>query len=319
MRDCLCISLFMLHISAGCNLSNDQKTIVVTGYTGGSVLLPCSCDDPKSTVNTFTWGTATVNQMMNVFEHEKYRGRLKLFNETSPANLSLLISDLRKEDKGIYGCYSGPRSFTDVFLTVKGCDLNRRTHTVEVTGYLGESVVLPCSCTEPLAKPDQIKWKFIEINEEIYPSEHSERYKNRRKLINQTTPGNLSLHLLSLTKEDQGDYQCYVSSNNYIYIRLHVEEKPQVHTIYSSTHQPSQQTHELKTTQQPEDTITHQPHQYVVILIAVFVSVLLLAILALLVIFIMRSGKRSEKLDSDWPVATLRGDIRVTSDAAELI
>nr|XP_055041692.1 uncharacterized protein LOC129429195 [Misgurnus anguillicaudatus] len=198
-----------------------------------------------------------------------------------------------------------------------GCDLNRQRQTVDVTGYLGESVVLPCSCTEPLAKPDQIKWKFIEnIDEEIYPSEHSERYKNGRKLLNQTNPGNLSLHLSSLTKEDQGVYQCFVSSNNYIYIRLHVEEKPQVHTIYSSTYQPSQQTHELKTTQQPEGTLTHQPHQYVVILIAVFVSVLLLA---LLVIFIMRSGKRSEKLDSDWPVATLRGDIKMISDTTELI
>ncbi|XP_073711470.1 polymeric immunoglobulin receptor-like [Misgurnus anguillicaudatus] len=258
MRDCLYISLFMLHISAGCNLSNEGQRIDVTGYTGGSVLLPCSCDDPKSTVNTFTW--ETVNGWKNVFEYEKFRGRLELFNKTSPANLSLLISDLREEDEGNYRC-TGPHrsshSFTDVSLTVTGCDLNRRTHTVYVTGYLGESVVLPCSCTEPLAKPDLI-WRFyIKRNyEEIYPSEHIERYKNRRKLLNQTNPGNLSLHLSSLTKEDKGDYQCSVSKR-FIFIRLHVEEKPQVHTIYSSTHQPSQQTHELITTQQPEDRITH--------------------------------------------------------------
>ncbi|XP_073722064.1 polymeric immunoglobulin receptor-like [Misgurnus anguillicaudatus] len=222
MRDCLYISLLMLHISAGCNLSNDQKIIDVTGYTGGSVLLPCSCDDPKSTVNTFTWEIDTGYEWMNVFKHEKYRGRLKLFNETSPANLSLLISDLRDEDKGIYGCKTEPHSVTYVSLTVTGCDLNRRTHTVEVTGFLGESVVLPCSCTESLAKPDQIKWTFVKNDEEIYPSEHIERYKNRRKLINQTNPGNLSLHLSSLTKEDQGVYQCSVS-NMFIFIRLHVK------------------------------------------------------------------------------------------------
>ncbi|XP_073711471.1 polymeric immunoglobulin receptor-like [Misgurnus anguillicaudatus] len=229
MRDCLYISLFMLHISAGCNLSNEGQRIDVIGYTGGSVLLPCSCDDPKSTVNTFTW--ETVNVWKNVFKHEKYRGRLELFNKTSPANLSLLISDLREEDEGNYRC-TGPHrsshSFTDVFLTVKGCDLNRRTHTVYVTGYLGESVVLPCFCTEPLAKPDQLIWSFdIKSNnyEEIYPSEHIERYKNRRKLLYQTNPGNLSLHLSSLTKEDQGVYQCSVS-NGVIFIRLHVEALP---------------------------------------------------------------------------------------------
>ncbi|XP_065113164.1 polymeric immunoglobulin receptor-like [Paramisgurnus dabryanus] len=260
MRDCFYISLLMLHISAGCNLSNDQKTIEITGYTGGSVLLPCSCDDPKSTVKTFTW--EIVHKWMNVFEHKKYTGRLELFNQTSPANLSLLISDLREEDKGIYSCkpHRSSHSFTEVSLTVKGCELNHSLHelTVDVTGYLGESVVLPCFCTEPLAKPDQITWKLVKNYEEIYPSEHNERYKNRCKLLNQTNPGNLSLHLSSLTKEDQGYYECSVS-NRFIFIRLDVKEKPQVHTIYSSTHQPSQQTHKLITTQQPEDRITHQP------------------------------------------------------------
>nr|XP_055041691.1 uncharacterized protein LOC129429193 [Misgurnus anguillicaudatus] len=242
---------------SSCNLTNDQKIIDVTGYTGGSVLLPCSCDDPQSTVNTFTWEIwHNGSQWMNAFK--KHRGRFKLFNEISPGNLSLLISDFREEDEGIYRCITEQRSFTDVFLKVTGCDLDQQTQTVEVTGYLGESVVLPCFCTESLTKPDKIIWKFIEKNyEEIYPSEHNERYKNRRKLINQTNPGNLSLHLSSLTKEDQGDYLCSVY-NSYIYIRLHIEEKPEVYTIYSSTHQPSQ--HELITTQQPENKITHQTH-----------------------------------------------------------
>nr|XP_055041693.1 uncharacterized protein LOC129429196 [Misgurnus anguillicaudatus] len=204
----------------GCNRLNEQKRIDVTAYTGGSVLLPCSCDDPKS---TFTWEIHTGYQWINVFEHEKYKGRLKRFNEKSPANLSLLISDLREEDNRFFRCWTTPNTFTDVFLTVKGCHLDRQGLTVDVTGYLGESVVLPCFCTESLAKPDQLKWKLVKNNyEEIYPSEHSERFKNRCKLLNQTNPGNLSLHLSSLTKEDQGDYQCFVS-NRFTFIRLHVK------------------------------------------------------------------------------------------------
>ncbi|XP_065112770.1 uncharacterized protein [Paramisgurnus dabryanus] len=184
-----------------------------------------------------------------------------------------------------------------------GCHLvqTKTESTEELTGYLGESVVLPCSCTEPLAKPEQIKWRFnIEsINyEEIYPSEHIERYKNRGKLLNQTTPGNLSLHLSSLTKEDQGDYQCSVS-NRFIFIRLHVKEQPKV---YSSTYQPSQQTHKLITTQQPEDRSTHQPYgiPLYVILMPGFASVLLLA-LPVFIYWRYKGHKKTKKVNSEAP------------------
>ncbi|XP_065113163.1 uncharacterized protein [Paramisgurnus dabryanus] len=297
---CLYISLFIIHFTTGCNLSNEQKRIEVTQYTGGSVLLACSCDDPKSTVNTFTWDIYNGKQWMNVFEHDTFKGRLKLFIEKSPGNLSLLIPDLREEDKGLFRCMTEPNSFTDVSLTVQGCHLVQ-TQIDEVTGYLGESVVLPCSCTEPLAKPDKIKWKFYikkENYEEIYPSEHSERYKNRCKLLNQTNPGNLSLQLSSLTKEDVGYYQCFLSSVKFAQVKLYVEEKPQVHIMYSSTYQPLQQTHEL--TQQPENKITHQTHNttlYVFILIAAFASILIFLVFN----SCRGEGDKHTKVESDAP------------------
>ncbi|KAA0708682.1 hypothetical protein E1301_Tti008064 [Triplophysa tibetana] len=149
---------------------------------------------------------------------------------------------------------------------------------LDVTGYLGESVVLPCSCTEPQAKPHQLKWKYVGKYDEIYPSEHIERYKNRVTLLNQNTPGNLSLLLSSLTKEDKGDYQCSVSPDQYTYIRLHVKENPHVQTNKLSTSIPlttRKQTIELN--KQP--TNENMP-QYVFILMGVFALVLLLALLA---------------------------------------
>uniref|UniRef100_A0A8C1VWU1 Ig-like domain-containing protein n=1 Tax=Cyprinus carpio TaxID=7962 RepID=A0A8C1VWU1_CYPCA len=91
-----------------------------------------------------------------------------------------------------------------------GCDLVENKKIFAVTGYSGESVVLPCSCTELLAKPEQIQWIYLIENnfKEIYPNEQIENYKNRVKLLNPNTPGNLSLHISALTTEDQGEYQC---------------------------------------------------------------------------------------------------------------
>ncbi|XP_048018006.1 uncharacterized protein LOC125249705 [Megalobrama amblycephala] len=283
MRDHLYLFFFMVQFSSGCILSNERQTIDITGYTGGSVVLPCSCAHPQSTVNTFTWELLGSGQRwISVFKDEKYSGRRVLFNENTPQNLSLLISDLKKDDEGMYQCKT--EQSTSIHLTVKGCDLVQNTKaTIAVTGYAGESVVLPCSCSELLAKPEQIRWMYIveKAFKEIYPNEKSERHKNRVKLLNQTSPGNLSLHISALTAEDKGDYYCSVSSQTVSY-RLRVEvtlrtEKPHIHTSISlSILQPSHQTQELEPPQQPHDT-----PQYLFILVVVFPLALILPFLAL--------------------------------------
>jgi len=241
-----------LSLSAGCRLSSHGQSEEVTGYTGGSVLLPCSCTDPQSTVKTFTWYYTT--GWIKVFEDEKFKGRLKLFNESSPANLSLLISDLRKKDEGSYRCEISVTNYTDIRVKIKGkwnifvwnpylskcsmcfllsvkssvnvnvslvvnvlsgCDLDQNKQTVAVTGHSGESVVLPCSCTELQDKPPQLTWTYTPLKhktkpEEIYPNDQSERHRGRVKLLNETPPGNLSLLISDLNTEDQGEYHCSV-------------------------------------------------------------------------------------------------------------
>ncbi|ROL49416.1 hypothetical protein DPX16_15742, partial [Anabarilius grahami] len=179
-----------LSLSAGCRLSGNREEL--TGYTGGSVLLPCSCTDPQSTVK-FTWLVLHGSQRNEVFKNEKYKGRWKLFNESSPANLSLLISDLRKEDEGSYRCEILGINYKDIWVKIKGCDLDQNKQTVEVTGHSGESVVLPCSCTELQDKPLQLTWTYTSLkqtkHEEIYPNEQSERHRGRRDVKKMTNDG----------------------------------------------------------------------------------------------------------------------------------
>ncbi|XP_052441677.1 uncharacterized protein LOC127983525 [Carassius gibelio] len=223
MRVHLYLFIFMIHFSTGCIVSDVQQTIIITGYTGGSVVLPCSCADPQSTVTTFNWEFERGNQWIQVFQNEKYSGRHELFNEHSPTNLSLLISDLRMNDKGYYKCLTKPNSITHIELNVKGCDLVENRKTLSVTGYSGESVALPCFCTELLAKPEQMQWNYLTENnyKEIYPKEQIENYKKRLKLLNPNTPGDLSLHISALRTEDRGEYQC-VSSEQVVGFRLTV-------------------------------------------------------------------------------------------------
>uniref|UniRef100_A0A673HZI6 Polymeric immunoglobulin receptor-like n=1 Tax=Sinocyclocheilus rhinocerous TaxID=307959 RepID=A0A673HZI6_9TELE len=268
--------------------------------TGGSVVLPCSCADPQSTVTTFTWHFQQRNQWIQVFQDEKYSGRRVLFDELSPTNRSLLISDLRTNDQGYYRCMTEPNIITYVDLNVKGCDLVENRKTAVVTGYSGESVVLPCSCTELQAKPEHIQWNYFKENKhkEIYPNEQIENYKNRVKLFNPNTPGNLSLHISALTTEDQGHYQCFVSSQQVVAVRLRVEgKKTCVHPINLTTDQPSHLTQD-STTSQLKLIPQHHTPQSVFILLGVFFSVLLLALLAF-TCWRCRGSRNAKKVTTD--------------------
>ncbi|XP_059386175.1 cell surface A33 antigen-like [Carassius carassius] len=260
---CFCLFLSMLHFTDGCHVLGHSEFKEVTGYTGGSVLLPCSCSDPLSTVETFNWNHyyKREDQWTEVFQDKKYKNRLKLFNQSSPANLSLLISDLRKEDEGDYNCYTS-QTYTYVRVTIKGCDLDQNKPAAEITGYSGESVVLPCSCTELQAKPEQLTWTFTAPNknsEEIYPHEQSERVTGRVRLLNEISPGNLSLQISNLTKEDQGEYRCSVSSQQHINIRLCVQEELYFQLICLLTHKPAKHREESTTTQHTGGITRKQP------------------------------------------------------------
>ncbi|XP_046730064.1 neogenin-like [Silurus meridionalis] len=214
MMKCLYFLSVVFHVAAGCELSSDNDWLHITSYKGRSVLLPCSCSDLHSKPQTFTWETYRTENWMKVLNDEHYRGRYQLFNNTSPANLSLLISDLREEDEGLYRC-STKKEHRDFSLYVKGCELVNKTGVEEVTGFIGESVVLPCVCTDLQDDPKRVTWKFNKNNhfQEIYPKQTG-NHSNRVKLVSKNPPGNLSLLISDLTEEDQGTYRCSAQADN---------------------------------------------------------------------------------------------------------
>ncbi|XP_053541869.1 junctional adhesion molecule-like [Ictalurus punctatus] len=226
MMNCLYLLSVVFHVAAGCSLSADNPT-EITGHTGGSVLFPCSCSDLNTKPQRFTWRTIRTGRLTEVLNDEHYRDRLQLFNHSSPANLSLFISDLREGDEGIYRCRT-EKEHRDIRLNVKGCELVKKTGVEAMTVFTGESVVLPCVCTDLQDKPKSVKWEFslpatgISHFQEIYP-EQTGRHRNRVKLVSNNAPGNRSLLISDLTEEDQGIYRCSVQADSRD-VRLSVKE-----------------------------------------------------------------------------------------------
>ncbi|XP_035385199.1 CD276 antigen homolog isoform X2 [Electrophorus electricus] len=219
--------LLVLHITEGCSLAENQKTDDVTAYTGDSVLLPCSCTDPHAKPESFTWRKHNTNRNswdVITSESEQYRNRVQLGTAHSPGNLSLLISHLTEEDKGYYRCYLN-QYYKDIRLTIKGCSLAENQKTDDITAYTGDSVLLPCSCTEPHAKPENITWQKYNTRRQTWDviTSESEQYRNRDQLGTAHSPGNLSLLISHLTEEDKGDYRCYLTNQKYKDIRLTIK------------------------------------------------------------------------------------------------
>uniref|UniRef100_A0A671K2N5 Ig-like domain-containing protein n=1 Tax=Sinocyclocheilus anshuiensis TaxID=1608454 RepID=A0A671K2N5_9TELE len=87
-------------------------------YAGESVILPCSCEDPKTKPEHFEWKRAAVNETL-VSDAEEINGRFQMIRD-SPHNLFLRISNLTETDGGLYVCSVNGKQSRHVTLTLTG-------------------------------------------------------------------------------------------------------------------------------------------------------------------------------------------------------
>ncbi|XP_061111857.1 contactin-5-like [Conger conger] len=200
----------------GCVFS-DSGPIPITGFTGHSVVLPCTCTDVQKKPEQIKWTADLGNNNTVIFPqgptsgNDRYKHRVQLLDSVSPGNLSLRLSDLTLSDEGTYRCEADGQ-YRDIKLTVKGCVFSD-SGPIPITGSTGHSVVLPCTCTDVQKKPEQIKWTadLGNNNTVIFPqgpTSGNDRYKHRVQLLDSVSPGNLSLRLSDLTLSDEGTYRC---------------------------------------------------------------------------------------------------------------
>ncbi|XP_048033844.1 carcinoembryonic antigen-related cell adhesion molecule 5-like isoform X3 [Megalobrama amblycephala] len=203
----------------GCALSETERE-PKTKYPGDSVLLSCSCKDPKSKPEAFRWTHLDSNVTEVSNETLRYRARVHMFNKTTPSNLSLLISNLTEDDQGIYRCTVNNKTSTRTSLTVKGCVLSKHPNITK-NSYAGESVTLPCSCEDPKTKPKHVEWKLAALNETLISD--SKDVSGRFQIL-RDSPHNLSLRISNLTETDGGLYVCTVNGKQSRSINLTVTD-----------------------------------------------------------------------------------------------
>ncbi|CAM4674433.1 unnamed protein product [Leuciscus chuanchicus] len=175
-----------------------------TKYPGDSVLLSCS----------YSNGTELSNETL------RNRARFHTFHNTTPSNLSLLISNLTEDDNGTYRCTINDKTSTYTSLKVTGCVLSE--HHISKISYAGETVTLPCSCEDPKTKPKHVEWKRAALNETLvsYAKDVNGRFQ-----ILRDSPHNLSLRISNLTEADGGLYACMVNGKQSRSINLTVTAK----------------------------------------------------------------------------------------------
>ncbi|XP_060758345.1 uncharacterized protein LOC132868989 [Neoarius graeffei] len=110
-------------------------------------------------------------------------------------------------------------------LHSSGWRLEGNKKTIGITAYTGDSVLLPCFCTDLQTTPETFTWEKLTSNEKkwVKISPESEQYKERFQLVNDRSSGNLSLLISHLTEEDGGVYRCSVKGSQYTDIRLTVK------------------------------------------------------------------------------------------------
>ncbi|KAM9496879.1 uncharacterized protein Hap1MRO34_002871 isoform 2-T2 [Clarias gariepinus] len=169
----------------------------------------------------------------------------------------------------------------------EGCTLNQQT--VSVTGYVGQSVLLPCSCFQLQAKPHTLRWISFKGSDqkEIFPKDQTNLYTDRVQLINDHHPGNLSLLISHLTVEDGGHYSCSINATD-------ASVKLTTRGVTTQTPMINDKTTAHTETSSEKETPTNPNPHYTTIIICTAAGVLLLLILAGIMCWKLREQRRGQ-------------------------
>ncbi|XP_037393732.1 uncharacterized protein LOC108416038 [Pygocentrus nattereri] len=119
-------------------------------------------------------------------------------------------------DPGPMYNYANPAYFEVSADTEWGCTLVNNEQILNIEAHKGGSVLLPCYCTDLHTKPEEFSWKKDNPHRKTWEEISSGQYRDRVKLVNGHSPGNLSLLISHLTEEDTGDYRCAVKGSHII-------------------------------------------------------------------------------------------------------
>ncbi|XP_058862764.1 uncharacterized protein LOC131704974 isoform X1 [Acipenser ruthenus] len=208
-----------------------QDPVAVSGSAGGRAVLPCSyTPTPGQDVEVRWHAYPDQGEAVPLINSKtpsapipaQWSGRVKLSDEVSSGNASLLISELRLEDTLHYLCDVWINgicvTYRNVKLTVQACPPLDR---VAVSGSAGGRAVLPCSYTPTPGQHVEVRWyaysdqgeAVLLINSKTPSAPIPAQWSGRVKLSDEVSSGNGSLLISELRLQDTRDYICIVWIN----------------------------------------------------------------------------------------------------------
>ncbi|KAL1279314.1 hypothetical protein QQF64_025987, partial [Cirrhinus molitorella] len=200
---------------------------------GSSVVLPCSVDKPLPMEDLgVEWRKTDSEALVHLFQdgeiqadaqQQEYQDRAHFFtDQIQRGNFSLLLDNLRAEDKGEYTCtVHNQQDSGETVVEIK--DVVRLLVSgskQSISASVGEDITLNCSVDSHIPSEHiEIAWKktdeniqvLLFQNNETLPDSAHERYKERVEFFTDEIPkGNFSLRLKSVRTEDKGVYMCHV-------------------------------------------------------------------------------------------------------------
>ncbi|KAG9282395.1 polymeric immunoglobulin receptor-like [Astyanax mexicanus] len=125
-------------------------------------------------------------------------------------------------------------------LTTEGCR-SKDYVNMDITAYVGDSLLLPCSCDGFSKHAHRFRWSidYISGGSAYISSDGLNKIRRPVQLFNNHSPGNLSVLIPHLTEEDGGEYMCNVREYDMVMIRailkVTVIPKPTTTTIQPTT------------------------------------------------------------------------------------
>ncbi|XP_054912276.1 uncharacterized protein LOC129376714 [Poeciliopsis prolifica] len=224
LSSCLCAATFVVNVTQSSYQAEEKQSITLewtfttkTQGTWKQLFIVCSLLAPDKPRVLYQ-----VHEGVEIPESQddQFSGRVQSDKDVlREGRIRLHVSRLRTEDSGLYQCDVK----TEDGVNSGRCRLSVSV-PVKVVGHdpihakVGDDVILPCHLEPPFDVTKlTIEWRFKDEIIHVHRSQTKDDEASDPKYINRTfmfpdefKKGNISLKLTKVTKEDEGNYICFV-------------------------------------------------------------------------------------------------------------